>query len=130
MTDRLTRKRVAILSDSRRLARAVELNLRSYPDIECVRLGSGSQSSQRFDLVVLAVGLLTTDPIDLLAETLPDRGRDVPLLLISNEPSRTDWSGEIYCLDFPFNADEFHKQVKEILSLKAQHNCSIVEERV
>ena len=117
-----TRKRVAILSDSERLARAVELNLKSYAEIECVKLAggpspasSGQSSWGTFDLFVLAVGLLTTDPAALLNSALLHRDCREPMLFISNEPSRIDWGGEIYFLAFPFDAAEFHRQVRGIL---------------
>jgi hypothetical protein len=133
---RVTRKRVLILSDSEPLARAVELNLGSYPEIECIKrthgpsLGSrGQPVVGRPDLVVLAVGLLTTEPIAMLDEMLPAWERRAPLLLISNEPPRADWGGAIYRLGFPFDAGEFHRQVKRIFR-EAERTRSVAEERV
>jgi hypothetical protein len=131
----VTRKRVAIVSDSKPLARAVELNLGVYAEVECVKrtkdlsLRHGGQPLWRdLDLVILAVGLLTTDPVVLLDEMLPGWERRAPLLLISTEPPRADWEGELYCLGFPFEADEFHRQVKKILKTTAKHTWEAAEE--
>ncbi len=123
----VTRKRVAIVSDSKSLARAVELNLSVYAEVECVKRTKdlslqygGQPPAEDLDLVILAVGLLTTDPVVLLDEMLPGWERRAPLLLISTEPPRADWEGELYCLGFPFEADELHGQIRRILKTAAR----------
>ena len=115
-------KQVAIFSDNGSLARAVELNLRRYPNVQSAKLISpsagpdGQISTDGFDLVVLAIGRLSTDLAAMLAQVSPDQARRVPLLIISSEPAWLEWNGEVYYLSFPFSARDFRRQVQEILN--------------
>jgi hypothetical protein len=115
-------KQVAILSDNDSLARVVEINLSRYSSVEPTKLtgppaGPDSQTgTDGFDLVVLAIGRLTTDPAAMLAQIPPGQARRAPLLIISSEPVWPDWSGEAYYLYFPFSASSFHRQVQAILN--------------
>jgi hypothetical protein len=117
-------KQVAILSDNDSLARVVELNLSRYPDVQSAKLATpsarpdGQISTGGFDLVVLAIGRLTTDPGAILARISPSQARRTSLLIISSEPTWLDWNGEVYFLSFPFSATAFHHQVQEILNKK------------
>jgi len=115
-------KQVAILSDNDSLARVVELNLSRYPEVQSAKLASrssagpdGQISTRGFDLIVLAIGRLTTDPGAILARISPGQARRASLLIISSEPTWLDWHGEVYFLSFPFSATAFHHQIQEIL---------------
>jgi riboflavin biosynthesis pyrimidine reductase len=115
-------KQVAIFSDNDSLARIIELNMSHYPNVQSTKLTSPSArpdsqiSTENFDLVVLAIGRLATDPATMLARIAPSQARRVPLLIISSEPVRADWDGEVYTLSFPFSAYDLHRQIQEILN--------------
>jgi hypothetical protein len=123
MATGLAGKSAVVLSDNDKLFRAIELNLKRYLGIEVVKLAPstpGQQGSQAevgdFDLIVVAMSSLTSEPVVALARAALTReiGR-VPLLIISERPFRADPDNKIVHLDFPFDIDDLHYKVREIL---------------
>lgn len=122
----LVGKRVIVLSDDERLARVIESALKhSHLEVEGLVLGSPKQRGSQtelgdFDLMVVAVSSPTSEPVVVLAmASLAGRIGQVPLLIISDRPFHPDLDDQIFHLDFPFDIDELHDRVEEILSQTA-----------
>ena len=86
-------KRIVVLSDSDGLARAIELNLSDYADLEVVRLGwkvPGSPpvaTSGNCNLIIVAASAESSEPVVALARaSLLERIGRVPVLIISDRP--------------------------------------------
>ncbi len=127
MVSDLAGKRVLVLSDNEGLSRAIELNL-ERSDLEIVKVALNAQGQWRnqaevgdLDLIVLAMSSPASEPVVALARaSLAERIGQVPLLIISDRPFRSEPDAQITHLDFPFDFDRLHEKVKEIL----QGNCS------
>ena len=119
----LAGKRVLILSDNNGLSRAIELNLNRRLGVEIVTIAPSSLEQRGspadngdFDLIVVAMSSPTSEPIVALAKaSLTGRIGQVPLLIISDRPFRSDPQAQITHLDFPFDIDKLHHKVRELL---------------
>lgn len=115
-------KKILVLSDSDGLSRAIELNLRDYPDAEVVRLNWSSVGkvtgswADDCSLIIVATSAPTSEPIVALARaSLVGRVGHVPVLIISDRAFEADPVSQIAHLDFPFSIDKLHDTVGEIL---------------
>lgn len=123
MATGLAGKSAVVLSDNDKLFRAIELNLERYLGIEVVRPAPGAlrqRGSQAgvgdFDLIVVAMSSLSSEPVVALARAaLTELIGQVPLLIISDRPFHADPDSKIVHLDFPFDMDDLHCKVREIL---------------
>jgi len=117
----MERKRIVVLSDSDGLSRAIELNLRDYPDAEIVRLGWGMSERRGgclddCSLIIVATSACSSEPVVGLARaSLIDRIGQVPVLIISGRRFEADPMQRIAHLDFPFSIEKLHHTVGEML---------------
>ena len=119
----LAGKRVLVLSDNDGLSRAIELNLNIRLDVEVVTLAPSSLEQRGGpaengdpDLVVVAMSSPTSEPVVALTKaSLTGWVGQVPLLIISDRPFRSDPEAQITHLDFPFDIDKLHDKVQELL---------------
>jgi DNA-binding response OmpR family regulator len=120
----LAGKRVLVLSDNEGLFKAIELAL-SNGHLEVVsfalsftRQWKSEVEKAGFDLIVLAVSSLNSEPVvDVVLAALAEQIGQVPLLIISDDPSRSDSENQIFHLDFPFDIHTLYDKVDEILQL-------------
>jgi DNA-binding response OmpR family regulator len=119
----LAGKRVLVLSDNKRLSRAIELNLDRRLGVEVVILASSSLEQRGspagdgdFDLIVVAMSSPGSEPVVALARaSLVERVGKVPLLIVSDRPFDSDPGDQIIHLDFPFDIDRLQSKVRELL---------------
>ena len=120
----LAGKRILVLSDNEGLSKAIELAL-SYDHLEVIGFVLGFTRQWKsevdkggFDLIVLAVSSLNSEPVvDVFLAALAEQIGQVPLLIISDDPSRSDSENQIFHLDFPFDIHALYNKVEEILRL-------------
>jgi hypothetical protein len=68
------------------------------------------------DLIIVAMSSPASQPAAVLARaSVAGRVGQVPLLLISDRPFRSDSEGQIAHLDFPFEIDGLYDKVEKIL---------------
>jgi len=110
-------KRIVVLSDSDGLARALELNLQDYAEIEVVRPERPASCEMgQCSLIIVAASAESSEPVVALARALLlDRVGRVPVLIISDRPFQTDPECQISHLDFPFTIASLHDRVGEML---------------
>lgn len=119
----LLRKTVLVLSDSDKLARAIEVALKERADvcrIEWGRPGSaGAAMAQRAaHLIVLALSSPSNEPIIALSKAgLTGYVGRTPILIISYEPFNPDLEMQVTHLEFPFTLPGLYHKVDEILAL-------------
>jgi DNA-binding response OmpR family regulator len=117
-------KKVLVLSDNEGLSKAIELAL-SDDQLEVVGFVLSFMRQWRsevdrggFDLIVLAVSSFNGEPVvDMVLAALAEQIGRVPLLIISDSPSRSDLENQIFHLDFPFDIHALYGKVNEILQL-------------
>ena len=115
-------KHVLVLSDNDGLARAIEVNL-CDPYLKVTRIvlnptGRPTNEAERgdYDLIVVALSSPANEPVVALAwASLAGRVGQVPFLIISDRPFRSDPADRIAHLYFPFDIDRLHGRVSEIL---------------
>jgi DNA-binding response OmpR family regulator len=115
-------KRVLVLSDNERLSRVIELALR-HAHLEVVgfvlsftRQWKSQAEAGFFDLIVVAVSSPTGEPVvALVMDSLAGRVGQLPILIISDDPSQSDPDNQIFYLDFPFEIHGLYDKVEEIL---------------
>lgn len=115
-------KNVLVLSDDDLLSRVVELTLDEYA-LQVIPIPAGSAECQAadldleaVDLVILALGSLSSEPVVALAKTsLTNAIGHVPLLVISSKRFQPDTHVPIYHLDFPFDVRELQVKVRQAL---------------
>ena len=123
MTGEVIRRKVLVLSDNDKLSKAIAWNLEHILGQEVVRQvsdptqGPGFQLTDgNFDLVVVAVSAADSEPIVTLAKASAAQFADkTPVLIVSDRPFRPDPDARITHLDFPFEPDELHDAVTDIL---------------
>ena len=116
------KKRVLVLSDNVGLARAIALNLSSHLELEIViagwALGKEAYDIRSIGCDLIIVALSSPPPesaaIETTASLVADSG-DVPLLIISEQPLAPEEAGRIAHLEFPFDIDQLHTKVSDIL---------------
>ena len=117
-------KRVLVLSDSDTLARVLALSLEGRFSVEVARrvVGPGPPNGNgntlgNLDLIVVALSSPSSEPVvELHRAALIEHVGQVPLLIISDKPFRTEASEAIRHLQFPFEIETLHERVEELLT--------------
>lgn len=126
MTDVMS-KQVHVLCDYDALYAAIELKLSGLPQVRVIRLDSLSpehSNNGRFagDLIIVAPVPPINDPMYILSRaSLLDQVGQVPVLIISEQPSRSESDDRITYLNFPFDMDDLNCTVVDILE---KRSCS------
>jgi hypothetical protein len=115
---------VLVLSDSDTLARVLALSLEGRFSVEVVRrvVGSvppngNSDGLEHLDLIVAALSSPSSEPVvELHRASLIEQVGQVPLLIISDKPFRTEASETIRHLEFPFEIETLHERVRQLLT--------------
>ncbi len=120
---------VLVLCDYDALYAAIELKLSTLPEVQVTRIKStapnerpkGSLPAEDFGLIIVATTSPKNDPLSMLSKTsLLDRVGKSPLLIISEQPTRSESAEEISYLNFPFDMDELTRIVGQILGRRHQ----------
>ncbi len=117
-------KEVHVLCDHDALYAAIELKLRSLVGVRVSRLAADPITQQdartsplRSDLLIVAPTLPIHDAMSILARaSLLDHVGQMPVLIISEQPSRPESNDMITYLNFPFDMDDLNNTVAKILS--------------
>ncbi len=118
---------ISVLCDYDALYAAIELKLSALPHVHVIRLESNPvgrpENGQpmrnlacEFGLIIVASIPPINDPMSMLSRaSLLNRVGQVPLLVISEQPSRPESDARITYLNFPFDMDDLTQTVMEIL---------------
>jgi hypothetical protein len=128
MTNDPMGKSILVLCDYDALYAAIELKLSAMPEAHVTRLRStlaerpkGPFPAGDFDLIIVATTSPTSDPLSMLSKTsLLHRVGKSPLLIISEQPTRSESDEDISYLNFPFDMDELTRTVSQILGRRPQ----------
>jgi DNA-binding response OmpR family regulator len=123
LTGDATRRRILVLSDNDKLSKAISWNLEQVSGQEVVRQVSAPNQETAdqlardgFDLVVVAVSAVDSEPIVTLAKASAAQYADrIPVLIVSDRPFRPDPDARIAHLDFPFEPAELRDAVVKLL---------------
>lgn len=123
MTTDLAGKTVLILCDHDALYAAVELELNRLLEAQIIRLEPDQSACQtdhllteNVDLLIVATVAPHNDPMALLSKAaLPGQVGEIPVLIVSEQPSRSESDDKITYLNFPFDMDQLTRTVEEIL---------------
>lgn len=122
MTDVMS-KQVHVLCDHDALYAAIELKLTGLTNVHVIRLNSNptalagnKHTAAESDLIIVASVPPISDPISILsrAALLNHVGR-MPVLIISEQPSKPESGEKITYLNFPFDLDDLTDTVADIL---------------
>ena len=112
-------KRILILCDNHKLAKALELNLQDHWPVSQWALQASPQSTypaDSFSLIILALSSPASEPVVALTRAaLVQLVGLIPLLVISDRPFRASPEARITHLDFPFGSEALYNKVQEIL---------------
>jgi hypothetical protein len=123
MTTDAISKQVPVLCDHDALYAAIELKLNALPHVRVIRLGPnppGQPAAKRpngmYDLIIVAPVPPISDPLSVLknASLLGQVGQ-VPVLVVSEQPSRSETDDKITYLNFPYDMDDLTGTVVRIL---------------
>ena len=130
MTTDVVSNKIPVLCDYDALFAAIELKLSALPHVQVLRIESnppGTVANQRamgeFDLIIVAPVPPINDPMSMLSRTsLLNHVGQVPVLIISEQPSRPESDDRITYLNFPFDLDDLTNTVAEILEDRQRAN--------
>lgn len=114
-------KQVRVLCDYDALYAAIELKLSGLPQVQVSRISSvtGDRPDNgrlAGDLIIVAPVPPINDPMSILAKaSLLNQVGQVPVLIISEQPSRPESDDRITYLNFPFDLDDLSCTVVDIL---------------
>ena len=119
-------KNVLVLSDRDMLFDVIKINLEKI-SATVVRFeetpnGNGSyvNNIDQFDLIVVASGSSTSEPVvTLFNASLTKQIGQIPMLIISDRQFNPNTAGRIFHLDFPFNAGDLRVRVKQLLNISS-----------
>jgi hypothetical protein len=120
MTDVMS-KQIHVLCDYDALYAAIELKLSGMPQVQVTRLDSLPPQRSDYgrlagDLIIVAPVPPINDPMFILSRaSLLDRVGQVPILIISEQPSRSESDDRVTYLNFPFDMDDLNCTVVDIL---------------
>ncbi len=122
-TDHLAGKTVLILCDHDALYEAIELELSRLLEAHIIRLDPDQAArppdhflTENVDLLIVATVAPNNDPMTLLSKAaLHGRVREIPVLIVSEQPSRPESADKITYLNFPFDLDRLTDTVGGIL---------------
>ena len=120
-------KRILVVSDDKRLSRAIELNLNSRLAVDIVmdatgplEQAAGRMKNDDLDLIVVAASSPSSEPVVALARArLAHHIGRIPILLISDRPVAPALDTKIDHLAYPFDISELCEAVKEILQTQS-----------
>ena len=115
---------VSVLCDYDALYRAIEIKLSALPHVHVTRLEStgagrpnGSRPADQHGLIIVASLPPAGDPLAMLSRaSLLSQVGQVPVLVISDQPSRPESDDSITYLNFPFDLDDLTFTATEILN--------------
>ena len=109
-------KKIIVLSDDDKLARAVRVGLQKHGQV--IGLGAGGRAADGLELalIVIALSAPASEPSVLLAraELGMCLGR-VPMLIISDRPFPPEPAWRIAHLGFPFTSEALSRRAAELL---------------
>ena len=116
-------KEVYVLCDHDALYTAIELKLSGLPQVHVLRRESNpatqpdkERPAAESDLIIVAPVPPVSDPMSILSKAaLLNCVGEVPVLIISEQPSRPESDDRITYLNFPFDMDDLNNTVVEIL---------------
>ena len=122
-----TDKRILVVSDDKRLSRAIELNLDNRLEVDIVvgatgplEQATGWTKNGDLDLIVVAASSPSSEPVVTLARArLAHHIGRIPILLISDKPVAPALDTKIDHLGYPFGINELCEAVKEILRIQS-----------
>ena len=124
LTKKQDTKKVLVLSDRDMLFDVIKINLEKIPATvvryEDTINGNSSRANNidQFNLIVVASGSSTSEPlVTLFKASLTKQIGQIPLLIISDRQFDAHNAGQIFHLDFPFNAGDLRLKVKQLLSI-------------
>jgi hypothetical protein len=123
MTTDVMSTHIPVLCDYDALYAAIELKLSALQQVHVIRVESGSDarpenghSTDGFDLIIVAPIPPINDPISMLSRSsFSNCVGQVPVLVISEQPSRPQSDDMITYLNFPFDMDDLTDTVAGIL---------------
>jgi len=123
MTTGVMSTHIPVLCDYDALFSAIELKLSALPQVHVIRFESSpdrrpanGHATDEFGLIIVAPIPPISDPMSMLSRTsLIDRVGQVPVLVISEQPTRPQSDDKITYLNFPFDMDDLTDTVAEIL---------------
>jgi hypothetical protein len=123
-----TRKKILVLSDDDRLARAIELILGGWV-VEKLALSAAAQQTPQLEmstvgLIVIALSSPANEPAAALnLISLIDQAGQNPLLIISEKRIRPRPDNLAAQMNFPFDVDEFRDKVLTLLQTGGKNAC-------
>lgn len=116
-------KEVYVLCDHDALYTAIELKLSGLPQVHVLRRESNpatqpdkGRPAAESDLIIVAPVPPISDPMSILSKaSLLNCVGEVPVLIISEQPSRPESDDRITYLNFPFDMDDLNNTVVELL---------------
>jgi len=129
MTDVMS-KQIHVLCDYDALYAAIELKLSGLSQVQVNRFDSlppqrSDNGRLAGDLIIVAPVPPINDPMFILSRaSLLDQVGQVPILIISEQPSRSESDDRVTYLNFPFDMDDLNCTVVDIL---AKRPCSDLE---
>jgi hypothetical protein len=113
-------KEVYVLCDHDALYTAIELKLSGLPQVHVLRRESNPATqpdrAAESDLIIVAPVPPVSDPMSILSRaSLLSCVGEVPVLIISEQPSRSESDDKITYLNFPFDMDDLNNTVVELL---------------
>ena len=123
MTTDVMSTQIPVLCDYDALYAAIELKLSALPQVHVIRFESNTvgrpengRPTDDFGLIIVAPIPPINDPMSMLSRTsLLNRVGQVPVLVISEQPSRPESDDKITYLNFPFDMDDLTDTVADIL---------------
>jgi hypothetical protein len=120
-------KEVYVLCDHDALYTAIELKLSGLPQVHVLRRDSNpttqpdkGRPAAESDLIIVAPVPPISDPMSILSKaSLLNCVGEVPVLIISEQPSRPESDDRITYLNFPFDMDDLNITVVEILEKRS-----------
>ena len=117
------KKSALVLCDSNLLFDIIKLNLEQltmtvtrFEREPCADRIEEQIDTDDFDLIVVAISSSTGEPIvTLFNASLTKQIGHIPLLIISDRHFDPNYEGQIFHLDFPFDANELRREVQMVL---------------
>ncbi len=125
-------KEVYVLCDHDALYTAIELKLSGLPQVHVLRREPNPATppdkphpTVESDLIIVAPVPPISDPMTILSKaSLLSCIGEVPVLIISEQPSRPESDDKITYLNFPFDIDDLNNTVLEILEKRSASNLN------
>lgn len=122
MSDRLTKKKMLVLSDNREIARAIEVILKENAEISSLivephGVAETSEIPQPLDLIIIVLSEQISEPVVALARvSLGHLLNQIPILIVSDKSFQPHRDAKIAHMEFPFTPDQLQTRVDEMLN--------------